>query len=247
MTDPDLGKRDALFSDLLRAGESVAKVREILSQHEPDDANLAAVLRRGVPFAVLEAVAASPPWSERPVVLGAIVRNPRTRRSLAMRLLPNLYWRDVAEVAASPPLHGALRVRAEAILAEKLEEMRLGERVALARVATPRVLRLLLKDPDPKVLEACLPNPRLTEEELLMAIRLDSVPVGLLESAAASYRWGENYAVRLALVLQTRTPLPVALAQITSLLKSDLLRVSETSGLTPLVQAAALRVLREGL
>jgi hypothetical protein len=231
MTDPDLGKRDALFSDLLRAGESVAKVREILSQHEPDDANLAAVLRRGVPF----------------VVLGAIVRNPRTRRSLAMRLLPNLYWRDVAEVAASPPLHGALRVRAEAILAEKLEEMRLGERVALARVATPRVLRLLLKDPDPKVLEACLPNPRLTEEELLMAIRLDSVPVGLLESAAASYRWGENYAVRLALVLQTRTPLPVALAQITSLLKSDLLRVSETSGLTPLVQAAALRVLREGL
>jgi len=49
--------------------------------------------------------------------------------------------------------------------------------------------------------------------------------------------------VRLALVLQARTPLAIALAQISSLVKRDLLRVVETAGLRPLVKEAAAAVL----
>ena len=129
---------------------------------------------------------------------------------------------------------------------DQVADLRSGEKVTLAKIATPSVLRLVIVDPDRKVSEAALINPRLREEDLLIVIRQSNVPVGLLEEVAASHRWSANYAVRRELVLQSRTPLAVALAQLSSLIARDLLRIADTDGLAPLIQRAALRVAREG-
>ena len=64
-----------------------------------------------------------------------------------------------------------------------------------------------------------------------------------MEAALSSSRWAGNYAVRLALVLQPRTPLPLALQLISSLVPRDLRRVAEEACLRPLVRAAAREVL----
>jgi len=160
---------------------------------------------------------------------------------LTVPLLPSLFWYDLAEVARTLRLAAPVRARAESLLLERLSDLRLGERISLARMATPPVLRALLRDADPRVVNAGLPNPRLREEDVVTAVRAADASLLLLEATARSRRWTESYAVRLELVLQRRTPLGVALAQITSLLRRDLLRVSETEGLRPLVQAAALR------
>ncbi|HSB60722.1 MAG TPA: hypothetical protein VLI67_03315, partial [Vicinamibacteria bacterium] len=95
----------------------------------------------------------------------------------------------------------------------------------------------------PRVAEAALLNPRLRETDLVDALRQAEASARLIQAVAASPRWSERYAVRLALVLQPRTPLAVALAQVSSLVKGDLLRVVETRGVRPLVQAAAAAVL----
>jgi hypothetical protein len=193
-----------------------------------------------VPF--LEEVASTFPWSERGAILGKVVLNPKTPRALSLRLLPSLGWHDLADVAASPHVPGAVRVRSEALLLEMLPDLRLGDRITLAKLATSPVLRLLLVDPEPKVAGAALINPRLREEDLLLGLRQPTAPRALIEAAASSSRWSESYGVRLTLALQPRTPLSVALLQLSSLLRNDLLRVSETPGLAPLVQAAARRV-----
>ena len=83
---------------------------------------------------------------------------------------------------------------------------------------------------------------RLREEDLVTAVRQDAAPRALLEGAPESWRWRESYAVRLALVLQPRTPLGVSLGQISSPLPADLLRVADTPGLRPLVQITAQRM-----
>jgi len=114
--------------------------------------------------------------------------------------------------------------------------------VTLGKIATPAVLAILLADPDAKVLRACLQNPRLREEDLVTAVRQDAAPRALLENVPESWRWRDSYAVRLALVLQPRTPLGVSLGQISSLLPADLLRVVDAPGLRPLVQITAQRM-----
>jgi len=233
---------DALYAEVLGAGGSPARIREVLQRHAPEEATLRSLLRRPVAVPFLEHLGRTPPWSERPSVLGAVVLNPRAPRGLSLRLVASLYWRDLADVAATPRVDGAVRSRAESILQDRLSELRLGERVTLARLATPALLRPLLADAEPRVLEAALRNPRVREEDLVLALRREGAARVLLEAAAASSRWRESYAVQLALVLQPRTPLGIALGRIRSLLRKDQVRVAETEGLPPLVRAAALRV-----
>jgi hypothetical protein len=208
-----------------------------------DEQVLAAVLRRAVPVAFLEEVASARPWSERPRVLARVVLNPRAPRSLSLRLVSALYWRDLAEVAATLRVPAAVRSRAESLLMDGLFEMRLGDRITLARLATPALLPALLAATERRVTESALLNPRLREEDLVTALRREDVTLALIEAAVGSPRWASSYAVRLALVLQARTPLPLALHQIRSLVPRDLRRVADETRLRPLVRAAAQAVL----
>ena len=234
---------DRLHGDLLAAGEQTARLRDLLAGHDPDEQVLLGVLQRAVPVKLLELLGTTPPWSDRPRLMARVVLNPRVPRALALRLLPILYWRDLADVAAAPYVAAGVRVRAEACLKDLRRDMRIGDRVSLARIATPAVLPGLLADLEPRVAEAALLNPRLRETDLVDALRQAEASACLIQAVAASRRWSERYAVRLALVLQSRTPLAVALAQVSSLVKGDLRRVAETRGVRPLVQAAAAAVL----
>jgi hypothetical protein len=233
---------DALHASVLEAGASVPRLREIVAAPVEEQV-MVAVLRRAVPATFLELVASTRPWSERPRVLARIVLNARAPRGLGLRLLPQLSWRDLADVAAAPWVQAASRLRAEILVKEMLHDMRLGDRVTLARLATAGVLPLLLAADEPLVVEAALLNPRLREEDLVTALRREDVPVCLLRAAAASPRWSQSYATRFALVLQPRTPLPIALLQISSLVRRDLRRVVDTPGLRALVRASAATVL----
>jgi hypothetical protein len=243
VNDPERGP-EQLFSAALAAGESRARAREVLAG-APDEQVLASTLRRAVPAAFLEEVASTRPWSERPRVIAQVVLSPRAPRALSLRLVSGLYWRDLAEVAATPRLAAAVRARAESLLRDGLGDMRLGDRVTLARLATPALLGALLADAERAVAESTLLNPRLREEDLVAALRREDVRGVLVEATAESPRWAGNYAVRLALVLQPRTPLAVALLQISSLVPRDLRRVAEDSALRPLVRAAAREVLAQ--
>jgi hypothetical protein len=233
---------DTLHAEVLAIGESAVRARELVARCA-DEALLSAVLQRAVPVAFLEAVASLPPWSERPRLLARVVLSPRAPRALAQRLVGALYWRDLAEVAGTPRLAAAVRARAESLLRDGLPDMRLGDRVTLARLATPPLLPLLLADGEPQVAEAALVNPRLREEDLTTALRREDVRATLIEAVAASQRWQPSYAVKLALVLQPRTPLPLALPCISSLVPRDLRRVAGDEALRPLVRAAAREVL----
>jgi hypothetical protein len=239
---PDL---DALHAEVLRLGGNPAAIRALLGERPLGEPEMIALLHRAVTPALLEGVASTPPWSERPRVLGAIVLNPKAPRILAQRLLPYLFWRDLADVAVSPRVEGGVRARAEGTLKEKVVELRLGEKITLARLAPPSVLRLLLAESDAKVLDAALLNPRLREADLVSLVQGAEAGRALLERVAGSRRWQESYAVRLALTLQPRTPLALALAQITSLTPHDLRRVADSPGIAPLIQAAAARVARK--
>ena len=239
MNDGDV---DTLFAALMAAGEDARRVREALDAASRDRILLAAVLRRAVPLRCLEVLATTPPWSEDQRLLGSVVLSPRVSRGLALRLVGTLFWRDLADVAASPRVAAAARVRAEALLLDHMADLRLGDRITLAKIATPPVLARLLEDADPRVVEAGLINGRLREEDLAGALRQDTVTRALIEGIAASSRWRDRYALRLAIVLQPRSPLAVALAQVTALLPRDLERVAADEGLAPLVQLAARRV-----
>ena len=127
-----------------------------------------------------------------------------------------------------------MKIRAEALLKDQLPELRLGDRITLAKLATAPVLMPLLLDADVKVVTAGLINRRLREEDLLTLVRAETPSVPLLEGIVDSARWRESYALALAIALQPRAPLALALGRLHALLPRDLERVARTAGLSPL-------------
>lgn len=232
-----------LHQRLLEAGEDRERIDAILASPGLTDALVLAVLRRGLPGRALEAVAETPPWSGRTRLQGAIALNRGCPRALGQKLLPGLLWSDLATLATSPHTPSPVRVRAEALLKDRLVEMRLGERMSLAKRATPSVLRPLLDDKERRVVQAALRNPRLREDDLVAALRAPSASRALVSAIPAVPRWKGSYAVRRALVLHPRTPLPLALAQVTDLRPPDQRRIARTEGVHPLLRAAARRAL----
>jgi len=240
--EPTQAEVDALHGAVRAAGSDVRRIRELLCGGSVAAITLIAVLRRSVPVRFLELLVATSPWSEDARILGAVAANPRTPASVALRVLPYLFWRDLAEVAGNNWVVAAVRSRAEGVLQDMLPDLRLGERMTLARLATRPLLGLLLGDGDARVVRLALQNPRLREEDLLAGLRRDRVSRTLIEEAADAYRWRSAYAVRVAIVLQPRTPLAVGLAQLSALLPADLGRVAAAAGLPRLVQVAAERL-----
>jgi hypothetical protein len=148
--------------------------------------------------------------------------HPRTPETLAARFVPTLYWRDLMALALDHRLRPTLRRAAEIHLAAHLPGMAVGEKISLARRASPAVLAQLRNDPSPQVIAALLDNPRLTEGVLAPMLLAAKTPPAILELVANDRRWGVRYPLRLALVRNPATPLKTAWRLLEAIRKADL-------------------------
>lgn len=140
----------------------------------------------------------------------AIARHHRTPEAVAMRLIPGLYWRELMEVSLDVKIRPAVRSVADKYLIQRLGRLSVGEKITLARRASPAVLAQLTQERNVRVIEALLESSRLTEEVLTrFALQCDSPR--LLELVARHPRWGPRHEIRLALAKNTASPFRVIL------------------------------------
>jgi hypothetical protein len=149
-------------------------------------------------------------------------RHPRTPQIVALRFIPGLYWADLVRVGLDMRLHPMVRRAAEARLIERLPALAVGEKMAIARSASPGVLAALRNDPTPRVIAALLENSRLTEGLLVPLLASESALPAVLAVIAGSPKWSLRYPIRLALCQNPRTPLDRALMLLPMLKRSDL-------------------------
>ncbi len=139
-------------------------------------------------------------------VRSAVARHRRTPQTVALRFISGLFWRDLLDIAADMRIAPAVRRVAEKYLIRRLERLTIGERIAVARRATPTVIEELRGVRHPLVFKALLDNPRLTEEALLPAVIEREATPKILDLVAKNPRWGSRYAVRQALCRNPQTP-----------------------------------------
>jgi hypothetical protein len=199
----------------------------------------------GLPAELVERVSREPRFFQKNVVRVALALHPKLPRVRGLELVRWLYWRDLVRVSVQPSVHPQIRVTADQVLAEKIPDLTVGERMSLARAASRAVLRALRLDPDPRVIEALLRNARCTEEDVVfMASSTDSHPLAL-GAIARSARWRARPMVREQLVRNRRLSLPLALGLMTELGRSELAAVARQPELPKLLREAAARKLRE--
>ena len=92
--------RDIL--DTIGPHSNPGDVTPLLDHRETDEAHVLALLRkRELPSALIEAVSRHDRWNKRHVVRAAIVNHMKTPRTLALRLLSLLFWKEQLRVATN--------------------------------------------------------------------------------------------------------------------------------------------------
>lgn len=218
--------------------ELVALLREF--QGELDLASARQALRN--PFLTTEAVDL---LMEVPGLLTSyefqreLVAHPRVSIHGALRFVPGLYWRDLVRVGSDTRIHPRVRRAADIQLAHRLPGLAVGERMAIARRAGTTVLNRLRHDPDPRVMEALLENPRLTEGQLAPVVSSPATRPSVLALIARNRRWGRRYALKVGLCRNPTTPVPTALELVATLKKVDLRAVASDLRLAPALRRRA--------
>lgn len=219
-------------------------VAPLLDHPDTDEAHLLKLLRkRELPSSVIEAVARHERWDGRHRIRAAIVLHAKTPRTLALRLLSLLLWRDQLRVATDVRLQMPLRAAAESRLRERLPELELGERISLARSAPPALLSVLSDDDNHRVIEALLSNPRLLEADVVTIVRREKTPAEVLRAVAANERWIARPAVRVHLLCHRRTPVHSALKVLSRLSAPEIRKLLVEKPLPPVVRFGAERIL----
>jgi len=175
----------------------------------------------------------------------AVALHPSTPRHLAQQMLGHLRWRDLARSADLQRLAPTLRRAAERLLAVRIGGIALGERVALARIATRGVLHVLRHDDSPMVIRALLLNPRVVEEDVLTIAATKRTSGPILQALAQDQRFAARPAVQKAIVMHASTPAATALRIVRRLPAKTLQDLSTSPRAPALVRLAAERLLEQ--
>jgi hypothetical protein len=137
----------------------------------------------------------------------AIAHHPGTSSSQLLAVLPHLYLFELLNLCHLPEITPDQKMAAERAIIQRLPTTPLGNKITLAKRATPAVLEALVRDGDPRLLETCLSNPRLKEGTLFQFLRSSAAAAETISMIARNPRWQSRPNLREAILTNPKTPL----------------------------------------
>lgn len=171
----------------------------------------------------------------------ALIEHPKAPRHVAIPLLRHLFTFDLMRVALTPTVPADVKMVADETLINRLESIPSGERLSLAKRGSARIAAELLLDPEPRVVQTTLANPRLTEAAVLRALTQSNTPAALVEAVCHRSDWSVRREVRIGLLRNAGTPLAHALQFARSLPSTQLREILHSSQLPESVKSCLLR------
>jgi hypothetical protein len=167
---------------------------------------LAIVKRRDLGEDILKSLCKHPLVESSHNLKVALARHPKISAPQLSVLLPHLYLFELLNLCLLPEITPDQKFAAERLIIQRLPVTPLGNKLTLARRATPAVLEALLKDKEPRVLEICLSNPKLKEGVVFQFLRSSSANAETLSIVARHPRWQSRPNLREAILTNPKTP-----------------------------------------
>src|ERR1700690_168690 len=178
-----------------------------------DEPHVVQLLERlDLPANVLTAVAAAGKWTSNESVRLRLARHPRTPRRIALTLLRQLFLFDLVRLSLLPSAPAEIRRAAEGAILTRVPHLPVGEKLTLARRGPSRIAGAILAEGDRQAIKLALGNAFLTESQLLKVLAKQDVPERVVAAIAQHPKWSCQYNIRLGLLRNAHTPVPVVLA-----------------------------------
>lgn len=166
--------------------------------------------RRDLSVEVLTALAQNHAALKVRAVLVGLISNPKTPRHISIPLTRHLFTFELMQVVLQPGVPADLKMKVEDALINKISTISAGERITLAKRGSTRIAAGLLTDTDPRILEAALNNPYMTEAFVAKSlVSPDSTPM-LFEFTWRHPKWSLRTDIRIAMLRAAKTPPRIA-------------------------------------
>lgn len=202
------------------------------------------VSRRDLPRDIIQQIALNREWMKNYSLKLAVVKHPHTPRHFSFPMLKHLYLFDLMGIAATAGTPQDLRRQAEDAIFAQRDRIALGQRLTLARCGSSRIVGGLLNDPEAKVLEVALQNPRLTEIEVSSALYRPQVNSCLTDTLLDDTRWIHRRLVKLAVLRSEFLSLGHFMDILSQLNLPDLADVAEDPRIASNLRAYAAKLLK---
>jgi len=143
---------------------------------------------------------------------------------------------------ANPEEKGVWGKDAESIQ-HAIKEMPMPEKIQLAIKGGAAERRILMKDTHYAMHPYVLKNPRITQDEVAQFARMGTLTADMIGTISNTSEWMKNPAIRLAIIKNPKTPLPVVNKHIAKLGDGDLMALAKSENVRDGVSKAARRVL----
>jgi len=128
-------------------------------------------------------------------------------------------------------------------LYSKIKLMAVGQKIKLALKGGREARSILLRDANKVIKRLVLRNPRISEDEIVIFAHNKSEETEYLDFISKRKEWIKSYQIRLALVSNPKTPVPVALRIVNTLLDRDLRRLAKSKSVPNIICSASKRLL----
>ncbi len=145
-------------------------VQAVASPELSEDLARALFQRRDLSAEILTALAQNHAALKIRAVLVGLVSHPKTPRHISIPLTRHLFTFELMQVVLQPAVPADLKMKIEEALINKMSTISAGERITLAKRGSTRIAAGLLTDTDPRILEATLNNPYMTEAFVAKAL-----------------------------------------------------------------------------
>jgi len=124
----------------------------------------------------------------------------------------------------------------------EIQNLSVPEKIKLAMTGDKEARGILIKDSNRQVQEAVLENQRVTDHEIVAIVTSRITNEDILRKVADNRNWVKYYQVRLGLVSNPKTPLPISLKLLDTLTLADLKRLAKSKGIPNVIATSANRL-----
>ncbi len=198
---------------------------------------------KNIDLEIVKTILAHPPFLISYEVKKALLFLRLTPYTEGLKLLPHMYWMDLMLLSTTMSVHPIIRRNSEKKIIEKLPEMGLGEKIALARRGSYNILMVLSRDKESKVIEALLQN-RFTTEDIVLSIAGNpSTTQEILGIIHYNPKWRNRLSIKKALVLNPNFPPFLSMHIIKTLNKSAIEELASSPALSNQIKRYCLNLL----
>jgi len=124
---------------------------------------------------------------------------------------------------------------------QKIAQLSIPQRLGLAMKGTREERAILIRDPNKLISLAVLSSPKLTETEVASFARMTSVSEEIPRTIAGTRAWVKSYAVCVALVKNSKTPLAISMNLLSRLNDKDLRALATDRNVPEVLRSTAKR------